>query len=119
MKSVSIEVDSAFGPIEVQTFSDKSASIIQSVGAVSTGKTQSRRKLARTLSPVYVVKSDSGNYGGLAPRLDAELTKDLGWGRTYEWVESQKEAVRFTSKKAASVVAKAFPHAGARVVRLK
>ncbi len=114
MKIVTIDVDSELGPIDVLTFDDTSTTIEQNFTAVSAGKTQGRRKLARALSPVYVVKAQTGNYAGYS----AKYNDETGEGRDFDWTK-QTKAVRFTSKKAASVVAKAFPHAGARVVRLK
>lgn len=118
MKVVTVDVDSELGPIDVLTFDDTSTTIEQNFTAVSAGKTQGRRKLARALSPVYVVKVQTGNYAGYSAKYNDETGEERPEGLTFDWTK-QTKAVRFTSKKAASVVAKAFPHAGARIVRLK
>lgn len=118
VKIVTVDVDSELGPIDVLNFDDTSAAIEQDCMAVSAGKAPGRRKLARALSPVYVVKAQTGNYAGYSAKYNDETGEERPEGRDFDWTK-QTKAVRFTSKKAASVVAKAFPHAGARVVRLK
>jgi hypothetical protein len=107
--------------VHLDLFDDKSALVEiedernQRSASAPLSKSQ-RRTLARALSPVYVVKSALKCYASY--RAEDEDCFRFGL-LSFRWSEKQTKAVRFTSKKAARAVAKAYPHADARVVRLK
>lgn len=101
-------INQEYQKITVKTFSDNSASIATEAAWIGLDNKTNCRKAARALSPVYVVKSDRGY----------DILGDF-W-LEFEWQPSQKQALRFTSKKKAKALAASFvAEINPRVVRLK
>jgi hypothetical protein len=78
------------------------------------------RRLARALSPLYVVKSAAGCYatfGACNPYHEASEDYD----RSFCWTDDRSQAAHFVTKEAARAVADnaAYASAGPRVVRVK